>query len=235
MHSSIKREISVIARSSPDHEVCGFICANVAGGTPFVFPCPNSAENPAEEFQIDALDYLRAESAGQILGVYHSHPVSAGFSEADLECAEELAIPFYLYDIQGDKWSEYLPSTYQPLIECAPFVLGFADCYELIRRYFRAHYKLYLSDYDRDESFCYEEQGVIMANFEKEGFELVDSKGLRRDDVILFRTDKALPQHFGVFLGNSEFLHHPRGALSRRETLTGRWQSRIFHVLRLKK
>lgn len=232
MHTSIKRQIIELAKAQPDREVCGFIYAD--GHTAKLFPCVNVAENPAEEFQIESLDYIRAEYLGDIFGVYHSHPTPVGFSEADLECAEELALPFYMYDVQADKWNEYIPKSYEPRVECEDFVLGFKDCYGLVKDYFWLSYKKYLSDYDRDESFVHEEQGVIMDSFEKEGFTKVPVDSIQIGDVILFKTDKALPQHFGILIAPQVFLHHPQNGLSRKEMLTGRWLSRIFCALRVK-
>lgn len=234
MNTHIKREICELARSNPLEEVCGLILAPFDDSSAKVWPCPNIAENKAEEFEIDTQEYLKIHAAGQILGLYHSHPTPAGFSEADLECAEEMAIPFYLFDVQQDKWYEYLPSTYQPAIEGARWILGFQDCFEVVRRYYRNTCKVYIGDYDRDESFCHEEQNVIMDNFGKEGFEIVPKKSLKLHDVILFRTDKALPQHFGIYLGGQQFLHHMQNGFSCQQTLNGRWMDRILYVLRRK-
>lgn len=234
MHTAIKREICALARSNPSEEVCGFIYAPLEGPAR-LWQCVNIAEKKEEEFEIDPYEYLKVQAAGQVLGLYHSHPTPAGFSEADLECAEEMAIPFYLFDIQKDEWHEYLPASYQPPVEGARWILGFSDCYEVVRRYYRSALKVYIGDYDRDESFCHEEQNVIMQNFEKEGFEIVPTSSLRVHDVILFKTDKVLPQHFGIFLGgDQQFLHHAQNGFSRQEMLTGRWLSRILHVLRRK-
>lgn len=234
MNTHIKREICELARSNPLEEVCGFILAPFDGFDAKVWPCANIAENKAEEFEIDTKEYLKVHAAGQIFGLYHSHPTPAGFSEADLECAEEMAIPFYLFDVQGDEWHEYLPSTYQPAIEGARWILGFQDCFEIVRRYYRNTYKIYIGDYDRDESFCHEEQNVIMDNFEKEGFKIVPKESLKLHDVILFRTDKALPQHFGIYLGGQQFLHHMQNGFSCQQLLNGKWLNRILYVLRRK-
>lgn len=231
MHTRIKAEIIALARATTE-EVCGFICFNQSG--PLVFPCRNVAANPAEEFAIDPQDHIRAMSAGTLLGIYHSHPAAASFSPEDLDYAAETALPHYLYSVSDDKWSEYLPPTYETPLEGLNWVLGFQDCYSLPRAHYRQHFKHYMADYDRDESFCHEEQQVIMNNFEKEGFEKVPLAAIRQHDVLLFRSEKILPQHFGVYEGGNQFLHHPRGGLSSREMLTDRWLSRLIYAFRLK-
>lgn len=235
MHTAIKQKIIEIARDNPVEEICGFIYADV-DANPQVKQCQNIAENKKEEFEIDTDEYLKVSCrvGTSILGIFHSHPTTAGFSEADIECAEEIALPFYLYDLEANAWHEYIPSTYKPAIECVPFVLGFHDCYGLIRDYYRINKNMYLSDYDRDETFCYEEQGIILNSFEKEGMKKVEFSDIKIGDIIIFKTDKALPQHFAVLIEPQIILHHPRYTLSRREILTERWISRIFCVLRPK-
>lgn len=231
MHSRIKSEIIALARATPN-EICGFICLDQCG--PFLFPCRNVASVPTEEFAIDPQDYIAALAAGQLLGIYHSHPAAASFSPEDLDYATETALPHYLYSVPDDQWSEYLPPTYEPLLEGLNWALGFQDCYSSPRSYYRRHFQRYLSDYDRDESFCHEEQQVIMNSFEKEGFRKVPLTELALHDVLLFRSEKVLPQHFGVLCGPNQFLHHPRGGLSCREMLTDRWMSRLICAFRLK-
>jgi proteasome lid subunit RPN8/RPN11/uncharacterized protein (UPF0248 family) len=235
MHTRVKREIIELAKNNPKEEICGFIYAD-QDANPQIRPCINIAENKSEEFEIDVNEYLKVSCriGTSILGVYHSHPTTAGFSKADIECAEETAIPFYLYDLEADKWHEYIPSTYKPAIECVPFVLGFNDCYGLVRSYFRLNKNIYLPDYDRDESYSHEEEGILLNNFDKEGFKEISISDIKIGDVIVFKTDKALPQHGAVLVEPQIILHHPRNALSRREMLTDRWLSRVSLVLRRK-
>lgn len=232
VHTRVKTEIIATARLTPDLETCGFIYADDRGLQSM--PCANIAADPHEEFEISQDDHVRAHRAGRLFGVYHSISDSAAFSPADLDCADEMGVPFYLYSVKEGSWHEYTPSSYQPPLEGRPFVLGAWDCYGLLRDYFRAHHGHHLSDYDRDESFIHEEQGVIMASFEREGFERVDGAIWRPDDVLMFRTDKALPQHFGVYLGRQRMFHHPQRGLVGSEMVTDRWMSRLTGVFRLK-
>lgn len=232
MHTRIKADIIGRAISAPTEEVCGFIYASPTGA--MLYPCPNVAARPHEEFAIDVQDHIGALRQGELLGVYHSHPVATAFSPDDLDYATEIALPQYLYSVPDQQWHSYLPTTYQPPLEGRQWVLGFHDCYSVPRDHYRAHFGHHMQDYDRDETFCHEEQGVILANYEKEGFEPVPIAEIREHDVLLFRSEKALPQHFGVYLGGNHFLHHPRGGLCHREQLTDRWISRIVGVFRRK-
>ncbi len=223
MHSRVKREIIAAARLTPHLETCGLILADSSGLV--AFPCRNVSPEPEEAFQIAPEDHIAALQRGRLFGVYHSISDSAAFSPADLDNAEELGVPYHVYSVAENEWLTYVPHSYDPPIERRPWVLGSWDCYGLIVDHFRAlgHH---MGDYDRDETFCYEEQNVIMTNFAKEGFAL--TKGdWEVNDVLLFKTDKALPQHFGIYLGSNQMLHHPQGGLSGATQVTDRWLSRL--------
>jgi proteasome lid subunit RPN8/RPN11 len=236
MHTILKQRIISLAESSLN-EICGFVYSN-AVGRPALFECKNISADPQNEFDISDEDHiaaLQAASPFEPLAVYHSHPAprSSGFSEADLDYAHHIYLPQYLYDVGGKEWHEYIPSDYQVELAGRPFALGIEDCYSLVRHYFRQNFSHYMSDYDRDETFSHEEAGTIMASFQREGFRLGSLDSLAMHDVMMFKTDKALPQHFGVYMGSGNlFLHHPQHGLSRTELLTDRWLSRLVCVFK---
>ncbi len=235
MHTRIREEIAALARATPA-EVCGFIYRD-AGGAPRLFPCANTADDPVKRFEIDVRAHIRALHAGtELLGVYHSHVGEPeGFTEDDLEFAEHVALPQYLCNAEApDQLLNYLPPTCQPPLEGRAFTLGFHDCFELPRIYYRQKFGHYLADYERDESFRHEEQGTIMENYAREGFALLapDPLQVREHDILMFRTERALPQHFGIFIGQNRMLHHPLNALSRAELITDRWWSRLHCIFR---
>ena len=90
-----------------------------------------------------------------------------------------------------------------------------------------------MNDYDRDETFESTDSNIIMENFEKEGFHNANTTTLvKKNDVLVFHSSRAYPQHFGIFLGSSKMLHHPLGSLSRIETITPNWQKRLEFVFR---
>ncbi len=233
MHTRIKAEIIALAQANPTEEVCGFIYHDVAG-IPHVLPCRNVAVDRAEEFEIDPQDHILALSKGPILGIYHAIPNGEAFSPADLENADEQAVPFYLYNVATGGWFDYIPSTYQPELIARPWCLGFQDCFSIPRDYYRQKFRLFIGDYDRDESYGHEEKGIILARYEAEGFAQVDLADIRTHDILMFKTDRVLPQHFGVFKGDSRFIHHTKDALSSVEMLSDRWLSRVFCVFRAK-
>ncbi len=232
MHTRIKSEIIQLAHANPTEEICGFIVGQPAG--PVLFPCRNVASNPAEQFDIASDDHIGAMSAGRLLAVYHSHPTAAAFSPADLDFADPIALPQYLYSVPDQAWHEYIPSTHVAPMEGVPFCLGFEDCYSYVRNFSRQKLKHHMSDYDRDESFVHEEQEVIMQSFDREGFRQIQLAELKPNDILLFRSNKLVPQHFGVFAGTQRFFHHPLNKLSRSEQITDRWLDRLVCAFRLK-
>ncbi len=235
MHTRVKSEILALAQANPTQEVCGFIHSD-ARGRATVLPCANVSRTPCEAFEIDVQDHIRALRVGpQLFGVYHSHPGDpSGLSPADITYADELGLPLYGVNTRDGSWMDYTPPTYAAPQEGAPWCLGFADCWETPRIHYRQRLSIHLSDYDRDESMGHEDAGTILANYEREGFARLaaDPSALREHDILMFRTNRAVPQHFAVFLGNSQMLHHVQDATSRRELLTDRWMSRLFCVFR---
>ncbi len=234
MHTAIKTEIIAIAHANPTEEICGFIYRDWVNQVK-ILQCANIAEDKTREFKISMDDSIRVKGLGHEIGVFHSHPkTESGFSPSDIEHAGYIALPFYMYDTQSGSWHEYLPPTYKIPLTGIPYALGFSDCYGIIRDYFRQTYGFHLNDYDRDEHYLHEDNGTILASYEKEGFISVPISAIQTDDILMFKTDRALPQHFAVYRGANMMLHHPQGGLSREENLTGNWLKRLVAVFRHK-
>ena len=231
MHTGIKRQIISLCEANPVEESCGFIVLGQTGAE--LVTCTNVAPNPREDFKISPSEYVAATYRGQLLAVYHSHPVAAGFSPHDLQYAQEVALPQYLYSIPDKSWSEYIPPTYKPPLEGRRFVFGMADCYSLVRDYFRYNFNVYLNDYDRDESFHTVPSHDIMDLYVKEGgYKAVNIAQIKKHDVLVFTVANVLPQHFAIFVGNSRILHHTYRGLSRTDLFNGGWHNRLKAVLR---
>lgn len=244
MHAAIKAQIVEWAKQDSKNEVCGFLYHD--GTKLYARLCPNVAKRPSDEFAISAEEYLKCESLGEICGVFHSHPSGpAAFSPADLEYIEQVAVPLYLYATETGDWAEYIPPTYEVGLVGLPFIWGWYDCYSLVRNYFRQNHQIFLGDYDRetDHFKLKAHRSLIIDNFAKEGFSIVASKpseflqNLQDNDCILFNNPSVCPEssvHLAVFLGNSRFLHHPEGILSKQDFLDASWIKRIRLIVRHK-
>jgi proteasome lid subunit RPN8/RPN11 len=235
MNSRIKNKIIELAEANPNEEICGLLYYTFDSIE--IFPCRNvSLEDKKYSYEIDPQEYIRAVSLGKLCGVYHSHPDDDSlFSETDIEYAEEFALPIYVYGLKDKKFAEYIPSSYEINLEGLPFVWGLFDCFSIVRNYFRQKHKLFISDYDRDESFANSNSNIIIENMNREKFFIVENKDIQNDDVLLFKSNRIFPHHFGVFVGNSRILHHPLGRLSTIELLTEKEIKSLSYVLRMKK
>lgn len=233
MNTRVKHEIIQLCEASPAEEKCGFILHD--GSTARFIECRNSSPTPAQSFQIEPGDYVAAKMQGHLLGVWHSHPVDAAFSEADLHYAQATALPSYLYNLPAKTWHEYIPPTYRPPLEGQPFVMGFFDCFGLVRNYYRQQLGIHINDYDRDESFIDLPSISILDHYMDEGgYRAVGTATLRKHDVLVFNVGRIMPQHFGVFVGNSRVMHHVYKGLSRTDLFNSAWQRRIKVILRHK-
>jgi len=87
----------------------------------------------------------------------------------DLNLANEMILPLYLYSIIEDQWNEFIPKDYILPLEGLPFIWGQFDCYEMIRIYLRQNCNVYIGDYPRDETFPDTGATIILDNFSKEG------------------------------------------------------------------
>lgn len=238
MNTIVKKKIIEQCEQNPLEEICGIIF--VQNGVADLFSCKNLAADPSLDFEISTDDYMECLKRGRPIAIYHSHPANLpqAFSTGDggdIEGAEELCLPSYLYCLGTKEWLEYIPQSYHESIFDREFVWGFDDCFGAARNYFRENFQIYIKDYDRDETFSSTDSNIILENFEKEGFVMQPPGCLMKHDVILFDSFRAYPQHFGIFQGNSRFFHHPLNCLSRIDMLDGRWQKRIRHILRYHK
>lgn len=235
MNTRIKRAIIEHALSHPTEEVCGLIYCNAEGV--FAHHCQNvSTEGKAHTFEIAAQDYATVAGAGKVCGIYHSHPSGAAFSEEDLLVAREMELPMHLYAVAEQAWLSYVPPTYHVDPVGNEWNWGQFDCYEAVRIYYRQKRGVHMADYDRDESFENAEESAIVKYIAAEGFDYVPKQEpILVDDVLLFKTTgRGYPHHLAVLTGPNQMLHHPRGHLSRIDSLDGYWLRRLVGVLRYK-
>lgn len=233
MNTHVKQAIIQHALSLPTEEACGFIYQTEEGV--FSFPCRNITTEPrAEAFEIDSADYIRVRGIGIVCGIYHSHIEKESFSEADILIADEMCLPIYLYVVKTGKWDSYIPKSYHVEPIGRMWAWGEADCLSTVALHYRQTRNVYITDYDRDETFEKSSEAIIARHVAEEGFSYLDkSAPIVKDDVLLFRTpgsDHA--QHLAVVVGPNQMLHHPRGQLSRIDTLDGAWLRRLVGVLR---
>lgn len=237
MNTRLKAAIITLAHASPATEVCGLLYQDENGV--HIHPCSNitqDEEGPSRAFEIADTEYTSLSQRARVCGIYHSHSTggAAAFSKSDIELANVMELPIYLYVVDTGVWLSYVPPTYEVPLIGAVWSWGESDCYSLIRSYYHQTKGIYLGDYDRDETFENADHSVILQHVAAEGFTVLESNNAPApDDVLVFTTGGgAYPHHLGVYLGGQMFVHHPIRALSRRDPLDGRWLKRLHQVLR---
>lgn len=84
---------------SSENEVCGIIYKSK--NKFFYKECINISSNPKYEFDIGDNDYIETYKAGEIVCIFHSHPMgNTGLSKYDLMISEHLGVPFLMYENQ---------------------------------------------------------------------------------------------------------------------------------------
>ncbi len=234
MNTHVKRAIIDHALALPREEVCGFIYQSEEGV--HAYPCVNvSVEDKAETFEIAPSDYAHVRGLGRVCGIYHGGAThtNAAFSEEDIAMAREMCLPLHLCAASG-QWSVYIPETHRIDTVGQAWCWGEQDCYEAVRTHYRQERGVYLTDYERDETFEHAEESAIVKHIADEGFVYVDrNTPILTHDVLLFRTPGTVyPHHLSVLVAPNRILHHPRGQLSRIDDLDGTSLRRLAGVLR---
>ena len=243
----LKTAIIEHAKESYPKESCGVVVDNV------YIPC-NNLSIMLDQFYIDPVDLVRAESIGTIQAYVHSHPDgSCEASEPDRVGIVRHNKPWLICSYEPNTESQialYKPDNFvSPLIGRSYFH-GLQDCYSMIKDYYYRELNITLNDYDRSDKWWEDNttKSLYIDNFEKEGFVEVKD-GIRKHDVILFKLGKTFhTNHAGIFLGdgnlvseeapkvigNSLFIHHPYNRISIREIYGEAWSNRTSVVLRHK-
>lgn len=190
-------------------EVCGLIIDNNQ-----LMRCDNTHPKPERHFRISDTDWMKAEAAGEITAVFHSHPEpKLVLSAADRVAQISTDIEWWL--ASGGRLRKFRPV---PHLLGRSFEHGVMDCYTL----FRDAYHLCgidLPDFERANGWWVRGENLYIRNMARYGFHEVAAADVQPGDVIIRRAfPESDPCHAMIWLGDNLVLHHEAaGRLSRRE------------------
>lgn len=221
------------ARAEYPRESCGLMVQ--VGRKRLYVPCRNAADSGTDQFVILPEDYLAASEQGEVVGVAHSHPGASG-QPSVTDVASHAA--------NGHHWTiiglPYGPDGEPDIVELPPagllplegrvFRHCIADCYTLIRDYYKQVRDIVLPDFYRPEDWWSKGLDLYVENFGKAGFVPVDSP--QNGDVVLMSILSPVSNHGAIWLEGDIMLHHLTNRLSCKEVYGRYYRERTTHFLR---
>jgi len=183
------------------------------------YPCNNLSMSSYQCFVLDPVDYVQADSIGEITAIIHSHPVTPPTpSQADLVSCEDSNLPWYIVNPKTEQWGYCEPKGYKAPLLGREWVWGVTDCWSLVRDWYREEKQIELKDYQRSmtpEEFL--KNPLFEEYATQTGFrELEPNEPLQEGDVLLMSILHPTLNHVAIFLGDM-VLHHLADRLSCRE------------------
>ncbi len=224
---NIKDEIKKIALEDTSIECCG--CVYKVSGKKYVHKCKNFSTNPQSHFIMSPFDYLKCSISGKIEYIFHSHnSEKCEFSEFDKVQLYNHKIRGILYNTKMDTLKIFYPESFNNPYIGKAFEFNKSDCYTLVREYYKDKFNIHLPDFNRSSKWS--ESININDEFLKQNL-LTENDKLEKGNIIVFQFSKH-PDHFGIYLENNLFLHHPRNRFSIIDEIANGYEKRIFKILK---
>ena len=205
------------AKEEKPKEAVGLLL-NIKGKERY-FPCRNLCMNDHQCFILDPEDYARCDNLGDIVGIFHSHPIDPPTpSQADKVSCEKSGLPWYIVNPETEQWAYLEPNGYKAPILGRQWVWGITDCWSLVRDWYKENKNIELRDWTRPttpEEFL--ENPMFESCAWRTGFRQLREDEMLIDGDLLFMSimGKGL-NHVAIFI-EGDVLHHLTDRLSCRE------------------
>ena len=212
-----QKEAIIHAKDQQPKEAVGLVL-NIRGKLKY-YPCNNLAITDHQCFILDPEDYVKADNIGDIVGIFHSHPINPPTpSQADKVSCEASGLPWYIVNPTTQEWSYLEPCGYKPPLLGRQWVWGVTDCWSLVRDWYKENKNINLRDWERpltpqefnDKPLF--EQCANDTNFR----ELESNERLLDGDVLLMSIMYPTLNHVALFF-QGDVIHHLTDRLSCRE------------------
>jgi len=218
------------ARLESPKEACGLV-VQVGTSAEYV-SCTNISTDPENEFILDPLDYVRAQTMGKILSVVHSHKDNSLPSEFDVSSCNRGNVPWVIVNTLTGTYTTIEPANYTNLhLEGRPFVYGILDCFTIIRDYYRQELDIILEDPYRPADWWNEPgMNLYVDSAEQWGFHRV--REIKKHDVILMQIRSKVANHAAVYIGDGKIIQHLDNRLSKVDPYGGYWEKCTHSIWR---
>lgn len=221
LSNAVKDKIIAHATEQAPKECCGLVV--ISNGKQKYIPCKNLGVG-TDNFVLDPIDYDKADTAGEIVAVIHSHPnMSAKPSQADLVACEASGLPWFILGYPSMVWEYLEPNGYVAPLVGRQWTHGILDCYSIIKDWYMQEQCIELPDFERFDEWWLKGQNLYLDNILKVGFKPINQDQLQKGDVILMAIGSSVPNHGALYLGDGIILHHIQNRLSTREVFGGYW------------
>lgn len=229
MRAATTKAIMAHAEAEYPRECCGVIVQR--SRVERYFPCRNITADPKEQFELSPEDYANAEDWGTITAIVHSHPDATTYpSELDEIQCDAHGLPWVIASWPEGDLRVIEPRGERPL-EGRQFVLGYADCWSLIREWHKRQ-GVELKDYSVDRHWWEQGENLYMDNWHAEGFREVTEP--RPGDMVMMQVSASVVNHAGILLEDNQLLHHLYGQLSCKTPYGGYFRDRTIKIVRHK-
>ena len=209
-----KEEALQHAKKENPKEAVGLLL-NIKGKERY-FACRNLSLTNHQCFILDPEDYVKASNLGDIIAIFHSHPITPPTpSQADKVSCEQSGLKWYIVNPDTEQWAYCEPTGYKAPILGRQWVWGVTDCWSLVRDWYKENKNIELRDWERPttpEEFL--EDPMFERCAWRTGFrQLRPDEYLQNGDLLFMSIMGKGLNHVAIFI-DGDVLHHLTDRLS---------------------